>query len=121
MNQNLQEDGMDIDAEVVPEILDGDEYQLVLPSGATIGHRSLLRYYKQRLNPNRALVPKNKKLHKVLSEYRALGWTTTQQTAAAKKARDIHHMKRQYQKWSQKLGVRANKLQRYFRPQVDKC
>lgn len=113
---------MDIDSEIVPEALEGDEYQLVLPSGAVIGHRSLLRYYKQRLNPNRALVPKtNKKLHKVLSEYRALGWTTTQQAAAAKKARDIHHMKRQYQKWSMKLGIRANKLQRHFRPQVDMC
>ncbi|XP_031626788.1 zinc finger protein 622 [Contarinia nasturtii] len=115
------EDGMDVDTEVAAEVLEGDEYQLVLPSGAVIGHRSLLKYYKQRLNPNRALVPKNKKLHKVLSEYRALGWTTTQQAAAAKKARDIHHMKRQYQKWSQKLGVKANKLQRHFRPQVDKC
>lgn len=113
---------MDVDAEITPEILEGDEYQLVLPSGAVIGHRSLLRYYKQRLNPNRALVPKeNKKLHKVLSEYRSLGWTTTQQAAIAKKARDLHHMKRQYQKWSMKLGCKANKLQRHFRPQVDMC
>lgn len=115
---------MDIDAEVAPEVLDGDEYQLVLPSGAVIGHRSLLRYYKQRLNPSRALVPKDKsskRLHKVLAEYRSLGWTTTQQVAAAKKARDIHHMKRQYQKWSMQLGTKANKLQKHFRPQVDKC
>lgn len=113
---------MDVDTEITSEVLEGDEYQLVLPSGAVIGHRSLLRYYKQRLNPDRALVPKpNKKLHKVLSEYRALGWTTIQQQAAAKKARDIHHMKRQYQKWSQQLGSKANKLQKFFRPQVDKC
>lgn len=113
---------MDIDEEVTPEVLEGDEYQLVLPSGAVIGHRSLLRYYKQRLNPSRALVPKSsKKLHKVLAEYRSLGWTTTQQTAAAKRARDIHHMKRQYQKWSMKLGTKANKLQKHYRPQVDKC
>lgn len=84
---------MDIDEEITAEVLDGDEYQLVLPSGAVIGHRSLLRYYKQRLNPNRALVPKSsKKLHKVLAEYRSLGWTNTQQTAAAKRARDIHHV-----------------------------
>lgn len=113
---------MDVDEEITPEVLDGDEYQLVLPSGAVIGHRSLLRYYKQRLNPNRALVPQsksNKRLHKVLAEYRSLGWTTTQQVAAAKKARDIHHMKRQYQKWNMKLGVKANKLQRHFRQQVD--
>lgn len=83
------DEGMDIDEEVPTEVLDGDEYQLVLPSGAVIGHRSLLRYYKQRLNPNRALVVSkgNKRLHKVLAEYRSLGWTQTQQLAAAKKAR----------------------------------
>lgn len=110
---------MDIDEEIVPDTLDGDEYQLVLPSGAVIGHRSLLRYYKQRLNPERRLVPNksNKHLHKVLAEYRSLGWTTTQQVAAAKKARDIHHMKRQYQKWNMQLGVKANHLQTHFRHQ----
>lgn len=113
---------MDIDEDVKPELLDGDEYQLVLPSGAVIGHRSLLRYYKQRLNPGRALVPKeNRKLHKVLHAYRSLGWTTTQQTAVARNARDIHHMKRTYQKWNMKLGVKANKLQKHFRLQVDQC
>ncbi|XP_037934756.1 zinc finger protein 622-like [Teleopsis dalmanni] len=114
------EEGMDIDEEVVPDLLDGDEYQLVLPSGAVIGHRSLLRYYKQRLNPNRALVPKksDRKLHKVLSEYRALGWSSTQQQAAARKARDIHLMKRVQAKWQMKLGCRANKLQKHYRPQV---
>lgn len=112
---------MDIDEEIPTETLDGDEYQLVLPSGAVIGHRSLLRYYKQRLNPNRQLVPSksNRKLHKVLAEYKSLGWTNTQQHAAAKKARDIHHMKRQYQKWKMQVGVKANKLQRHFRQQID--
>ncbi|KAL7743050.1 hypothetical protein ACLKA6_005796 [Drosophila palustris] len=113
-------DGMDIDEEVVPDLLDGDEYQLVLPSGAVIGHRSLLRYYKQRLHPDRALVPKksDRKLHRVLSEYRALGWTQTQQQAAARKARDIHLMKRVQSKWQMKLGTKANKLQKHYRAQV---
>lgn len=112
---------MDIDEEIPAAVLDGDEYQLVLPSGAVIGHRSLLRYYKQRLNPSRALVPSksNKKLHKVLAQYRSLGWTQTQQLAAARKAKDIHTMKRQYQKWNMQLGVKANKLQKHFRLQVD--
>lgn len=115
------EEGMDVDEEIIPEVLEGDEYQLVLPSGAVIGHRSLLRYYKQRLNPDRRLVPSksNRHLHKVLAEYRSLGWNHTQQVAAAKKARDIHYMKRQYQKWNMKLGCKANKLQRHFRQQVD--
>lgn len=113
-------DGMDIDEEVVPDLLDGDEYQLVLPSGAVIGHRSLLRYYKQRLHPDRALVLKksDRKLHRVLSEYRALGWTQTQQQAAARKARDIHLMKRVQSKWQMKLGTKANKLQKHYRAQV---
>ncbi|CAD7086897.1 unnamed protein product [Hermetia illucens] len=115
------EESMDIDEELQPELLDGDEYQLVLPSGAVIGHRSLMRYYKQRLNPNRALTvsKSNKKLHKVLSEYRSLGWTATQQEAAARKARDIHLMKRVQAKWMMKLGTKANKLQRHFRQQVN--
>lgn len=115
------EEGINIDEEFEPEVLEGDEYQLVLPSGAVIGHRSLMRYYKQRLNPNRALVPKKseKKLHKVLSEYRALGWSSTQQQSAARKARDIHFMKRIQAKYAQKLGVKGNKLQRHFRQQVN--
>ena len=41
----------DDDDEVEVEEVDGDGYTLVLPSGATVGHRSLLRYYKQSLNP----------------------------------------------------------------------
>lgn len=67
--------------------LEGNDYQLVLPSGVTVGHRSLMRYYKQSINPNRTLVVRTqntKKLHKVLAQYRALGWTETQQIAAAK-------------------------------------
>ena len=39
------------DEEVELEQVDGDGYTMVLPSGATVGHRSLLRYYKQSLNP----------------------------------------------------------------------
>ncbi|XP_058823881.1 cytoplasmic 60S subunit biogenesis factor ZNF622 [Topomyia yanbarensis] len=113
---------MDVDAEIeAPQILDGDDYQMVLPSGAVIGHRSLLRYYKQRLNPNRALVVKKstQRLHKVLAEYRALGWTSTQQEAAARNARDMHVMKRQQAKLIQQVGVKANKLQKHFRVQVN--
>ncbi|XP_053657683.1 cytoplasmic 60S subunit biogenesis factor ZNF622 [Anopheles marshallii] len=114
------EDGMDVDAELeTPGTLDGDEYQLVLPSGNVIGHRSLLRYYKQRINPNRAVVVKKstQKLHKVLAQYRSLGWTSTQQEAAARNARDMHVMKRQHAKLMQQLGVKANKLHK--RPQIN--
>lgn len=118
----FQEDNMDIDEEIdAPAALDGDEYQLVLPSGAVIGHRSLMRYYKQRLNPNRTLVHKksDKRLHKVLAEYRSLGWTTSEQQSAVKKARDIHFMKRTQNKWQMKLSCKANKLQHHYREQVN--
>ncbi|XP_043251197.1 zinc finger protein 622 [Colletes gigas] len=110
----------DPDAEVeIPE-LDDNDYQLVLPSGNVIGHRSLMRYYKQNLNPNRAVaIPKSEKLLKVLSQYRALGWTETQQEAVVKKARDIKYMQRIQAKYSTQLQFKANKLQRYFRPQVN--
>merc|ERR1712227_516141 len=52
------------DEEVEVEQVDGDGYTMVLPSGATVGHRSLLRYYKQSLNPrfhgSNALVSKHR-------------------------------------------------------------
>lgn len=42
-----------------------------------MGHRSLMRYYKQRFGPSRTVaVVKNKKaVGRVLQQYRALGWT----------------------------------------------
>lgn len=110
----------DPDAEVIiPELDDGD-FQLVLPSGNVIGHRSLMRYYKQSLNPN-SLVPvtKSQKLHRVLSQYRALGWTGTQTKAAVRKAKDIKYMQRVHSKYSTQLQFKANKLQHHFRQQVN--
>ena len=110
----------DPDAEIeIPE-LDDSDYQLVLPSGSIIGHRSLFRYYKQNLNPNRAVaVSKSTKLRKVLSQYRALGWSETQKEAVARKVRDIRYMERVQAKYSTQLQFKANKLQKYFRPQVN--
>ncbi|XP_076395574.1 cytoplasmic 60S subunit biogenesis factor ZNF622 [Megachile rotundata] len=113
-------DVADPNAEIeIPE-LDDSDFQLILPSGNVIGHRSLLRYYKQNLNPNRALaVSKSKKLRKVLSQYRALGWTETQKEAVIKKVRDIRYMQRIQAKYSTQLQFKANKLQKHFRPQVN--
>lgn len=107
------------DEEVALSELDNTDYQLVLPSGISVGHRSLMRYYKQSVNHNLALVSKPSKLHKVLSCYRALGWTETQQEAATKKARDIHYLKRMQAKFNLALGVKGNKLQKHARAQVN--
>lgn len=83
---DAEKEDVNVDDEVTVPELEGNDYQLVLPSGAVIGHRSLMRYYKQSIDPNRAVVVagNNKKLHKVLAQYRSLGWTATQQEAAAR-------------------------------------
>lgn len=86
----------DVDLPVIEE----RDWQLVLPSGqffsrfcshlqsffyllgilgATIGHRSLLRYYKQRLKTDTqvSVAVKKQAVHRLLHHYRALGWTGT--------------------------------------------
>uniref|UniRef100_A0A8P0T937 Zinc finger protein 622 n=1 Tax=Canis lupus familiaris TaxID=9615 RepID=A0A8P0T937_CANLF len=56
---------------------DDETMELILPSGARVGHRSLMRYYKQRFGLSRAVaVAKNQKaVGRILQQYRALGWT----------------------------------------------
>jgi len=69
------------DDDVDIEVIDGSEYQLTLPSGATIGHRSLMRYYKQSLDPKKGMLVQ-KKVHQVLSSYQRSGYTPIQKEAA---------------------------------------
>ncbi|CAH0405903.1 unnamed protein product [Chilo suppressalis] len=116
------DENMDVDEEVDgPTALEGDDFQLVLPSGVVVGHRSLMKYYKQNLTQNsQAIVKKSdRKLHRLLGVYRALGWAPKEQALAAKKARDIHFMKRVQAKWQMKLSVKANKFQKHYRAQVN--
>ncbi|KAL5274111.1 ZNF622 family protein [Megaselia abdita] len=104
----------DIDEELDDDLLEGNEYQLVLPNGNVIGHRSLNRYYKQHLNPNRQLIPKkNKKLTRIMNQYRSIGWkpATSQQLEEKK-------MRIKQAKYQMRLGVKANKLQHHYREQV---
>ncbi|CAB3238508.1 unnamed protein product [Arctia plantaginis] len=120
--EKTDEGDMDVDEEVEgPATLEGDDVQLVLPSGITVGHRSLMRYYKQNLTHNsQALVNKSdRKLHRLLGVYKALGWAPKEQALAAKKARDIHFMKRVQAKMQMKLSLKANKFQKHYRPQVN--
>ncbi|XP_050665402.1 cytoplasmic 60S subunit biogenesis factor ZNF622 [Leptidea sinapis] len=113
---------VDVDEEVEnPAMLEADNFQLVLPSGAVVGHRSLLRYYKQHLNQNTQVVVKksDRKLHRLLGVYRGLGWAPKEQAAAVKKARDIHFMKRVQAKWQMKMSLKNNKFQKHYREQVN--
>lgn len=69
------------DEEIEPMVLDDTEYQLVLPSGAVIGHRSLMRYYKQNLDPKKGVLV-HQKIKQVLSSYKTHGYTPIQKEMA---------------------------------------
>ncbi|KAK6634033.1 hypothetical protein RUM44_004640 [Polyplax serrata] len=99
-------------------VLDGSDYQLVLPSGSVIGHRSLMRYYKQNLDPKRGILVQHK-VNQVLTTYKKFGYTPSEKETAQRKARDIKFMNKMQQKFSTQLGCKANKLQKHFRPQVN--
>lgn len=104
------------DEEVISSLLEDSDFELVLPSGATIGHRSLALYYKQNLKPVTA--DNEKKVKRVLQHYKALGYLGAKGPAAVKKARDVVFMQRVKSRYNLKLSVKTNKFQPHFRPQV---
>lgn len=104
------------DVGVIDDLLEDTDFELVLPSGATIGHRSLAVYYKQNLKPVSS--DTQQKVRKVLQHYRALGYLGTTGAAAVKKARDISYVKRIKDRYNLKLGLKQNKFQPHFRNQI---
>ncbi|KAM0727363.1 Cytoplasmic 60S subunit biogenesis factor ZNF622 [Formica fusca] len=102
-------------------ILDDEGYELKLPSGKVIGHRALVRYYKQNLNLEPVTVTKNsgEKLRKLLLQYRALGGSEIQMEAAQRRARDVQYLQRIQTKYSTQLQIKQNKLQKHFRRQTN--
>lgn len=105
--------------DIISDPQDEENYQLVLPSGAVVGHRSLMRYYRQKLRPDRQLVVRNpSSVSRVMAQYKALGWTGTTGQLAQKRAKDLQHFRRLNNKRHMLLGVKANKLQKHFRDQV---
>jgi len=104
------------DSEVNFDELDDSGFFLTLPSGATIGHRSLVRYFKQSINPNREVViAKSSSRHggstnqvQLLSTYRVMGLSGTNKVEVAKKARDIKFMHKQIQRRQLALGKQNN-------------
>nr|XP_033791129.1 zinc finger protein 622 isoform X1 [Geotrypetes seraphini] len=99
---------------------DEESMELILPSGAKIGHRSLMRYYKQRFGLQRAVVvSKNQRVvGRVLQQYKALGWTGGTGTVLARE-RDMQYIQRMKSKWMLKTGMSNNATkQMHFRPQV---
>ncbi|KAG0725444.1 Zinc finger protein 622 [Chionoecetes opilio] len=80
----LMQEAASGDDEVKQTGLSGNSYQEVLPSGATVAHRSLPRYYWQKLEPkcNAVVVKKQPCMafHSLMAKCRALGWTGATKT-----------------------------------------
>lgn len=99
---------------------DDETMELILPSGARVGHRSLMRYYRQRFGLSRAVaIARNQKaVGRVLRHYRALGWTGST-GAAVMRERDMQYVQRMKSKWMLKTGMKNNATkQMHFRAQV---
>ena len=90
-----------------------------------IASKLFSRYYKQSLNPNRALVLADNKSsqsrhHNLLTSYKALGWTGSSGQAAVTKAKDLSFMRRVQNKHSLKLGMKTNH-QKHFKDRNGMC
>lgn len=88
-----------------------DDSSIVLPSGKSIIHRSLVRYYKQRLSPSKE--SEGEVIAKLAEKYYTLGWLKTPEGKATKT-----DQRKQYateSDYNMRLGIKANKLQHFFR------
>ena len=114
-----EDDEAEVEASLV-EVADNTG-ELVLPSGARAGHRSLNRYYKQSLRPGRMQVTTADKVQRLIMQYKAIGWGGSLEVvrlANEKRRRDGDALVRRQQQHSAQLGWKANKLQKTYRRQV---
>lgn len=101
---------------------DDEMLELTLPSGAKIGHRSLMRYYKQRFGTQRAvaLTHNRNAVGRVLRQYKALGWGEVAGNGSFyQKPKDMQYVQMMKSKWMLKMGMSHNSTkQKHFRAQV---
>jgi len=85
---------------------------LVLPSGATIGHRSLFRYFRQFLKPIDKVQPKKEKRWSISDrKLKSLGWTgTIDRPEANQIARDVKFLQKTMAKYQRRMEAKSNKL-----------
>ncbi|KAI8515485.1 hypothetical protein Bbelb_062980 [Branchiostoma belcheri] len=96
-----------------------DDTQLVLPSGSRVGHRALQRYWRQNLIPSMSHRTSGREaVGRLMAQYKALGWKGDCGEAAQKKVRDMQFVQKLKAKRRVQMGVRNNKFQPHFRPQV---
>lgn len=90
--------------------------ELCLPSGAKIGHRNMRHIYKQNLPPERS--HHSKVIQSIMADYKALGWHGTIASATRQKVKDVRLRNIQQAKRNVDISVKANRMQKHFRPQV---
>ncbi|GMT18682.1 hypothetical protein PFISCL1PPCAC_9979, partial [Pristionchus fissidentatus] len=89
---------------------DDDGWTLTLPSGATIGHRSLLRFYRQHIKGVAVDVKKSRlAIEKAKGIYSALSWTGTKGVAAHRVAKDLQFVARVRRRFELRVGMKSNK------------
>ncbi|KHJ80273.1 zinc finger, C2H2 type [Oesophagostomum dentatum] len=89
-----------------------DGWSLTLPSGAKIGHRSLMLYYRQYLRPTDGNKPDVAKaaIEKAQGLYPALAWTGSTGVIAKQAAKDIKYVERYRRRFDLRVGLKSNKL-----------
>ncbi|PJF17669.1 hypothetical protein PSACC_02529 [Paramicrosporidium saccamoebae] len=102
-------------------VISPDETELILPSGKRLGNRAYRKYYKQNLPVERDERPSRRSEHQALisrmsDHYLAAGMM--QPAAERKYIIDQRRDGERRKEWDQKVSVRANRLQEYFRIQL---
>ncbi|CAI5444932.1 unnamed protein product [Caenorhabditis angaria] len=100
--------------EMNDQIID-DGWSLTLPSGATLGHRHLFRYFKQYLRPvdGTQRILSKAALEKARGIYPQLAWTGTTGGGviqARKVARDMKFVERFRRRFDLRVACKSNKL-----------
>jgi len=96
--------------------------ELILPSGAHIGHREYKRYYDQNLRYN--YEPESVAINRLTQKYKALGYYNIGSSGMTIEQERLEKMKaareelRAYQRRKERLGIKNNTLQRHFRKQI---
>lgn len=117
------ESGSDVsnEEEEAQNFVDNENYELVLPSGSRIGHRSLFRYYKQNFgHRNLQLKEQQQKSNLFKDKYKALGFGDSNKLSRNEiqsKRKDMAYFQRWRSKMQTRLGIKANKLQKNIRRQ----
>lgn len=115
-NPDKENEGDEIQGRESTLAVNEQTLELCLPSGAKIGHRNMRHIYKQNLPPERS--HHSKVIQSIMADYKALGWHGTIASAARQKVKDVRLRNIQQAKKNVDISVKANRMQKHFRPQV---